>query len=156
MNNLKSAFIVNMSSDSQTGKSRERLRVQHRNHKIMALQDEKRKATRMYLSVENRRLVSQECGNQGALLHSYYVDLAEETSAELTDEYLAIITGWSKQVVQRWRLKLEKACWFKKITLEDTSKKFRATYYLLDKTTVHKSMDNTEYEESLKVKLEII
>ena len=127
-------------------KNRQTLSKQHRNHKLMIPQDKERRKTKMYLSFEDKKIMNEECTDKACLLHSYYVDLADTTQTELTDKFISSKTGWSVQVVQRHRLALEKANWFRKYTIVGGTKdKFSATYYLLDKTTILKDMPAEEF-----------
>ena len=71
--------------------------------------------------------------------------MAEETQRELTDIVLSEITGWAVRTVQKHRLALEKANWFRKYTIVDNRDKFSVTYYLLDKDTIVKDMDTDEF-----------
>ncbi len=124
--------------------------IQHRNHKLMEVQATKRSSTRMYLSNEAQRELLMDCTDRAVILHTMYVNQAEETSCELTDEYMTKITGWNIRSVMKYRVQLEKAHWFKKHRTSIVgSKEFAATFYLLDKDTVLKYMSTEDFEEYL-------
>jgi len=129
-------------------KARKRMVKQHRNHKLMIVQGKERRGTKMYLSLEAKKELLNECSAQAFVLHTYYTDLAEDTSRELTDTYLSQVSGWSTQAVQRHRLALEKANWFRKYTIVGGKENnYSATYYLLDKETVLRDMNDKEFNE---------
>lgn len=122
------------------------IKDQHRNHKVMTLQDEPRKKTKMYLSTDKLRELNKECGDRATILHTLYVNLAEETCVELSDEYIANAIGWSTRTVAKFRLVLEKANWYRKYTGSWGNRgQFNATYYLLDKCTVLSNMSKQDF-----------
>jgi len=125
---------------------RKRLNSQHRNIKLMGYQPNRKKATNLYLSPEANRKLSEDCGFKGAFLHNCYVDMAEETNHELTDEYMAGVLGWTERTVADWRRKLEKSFWFRKEILKSKGGKLGATYYLLDQTIISEFLDDDEFE----------
>jgi hypothetical protein len=135
----------------QQVEARKKLRKQHRNHKLMTIHETARRATKMYLSVEQMQELENVCGAKAAWLHSRYVDMAEETNSELHDIYMANILNWSLTAVQRARRILEKQNWFRKITGSwGPDNLYSATYYLLDKKLVLQGMSDVDYIAYLK------
>lgn len=122
----------------------------HRNHKLMVVNPEARKATKMFLNPEASRQLENSCGTKAAWLHTKYVDFAEEYHRELTDEFMAHLLGWSTRAIQKYRLILEKSFWFRKISVERKTENntYGVTYYLLDYETNLKELTDDEYVEA--------
>ncbi len=142
--------LLSQGEVSELKQLRKEKRAQHRNIKLMIKQERERRQTNLYLSDENTERLLNDVSDKAAVLHFKYVDKVDDTCIELTDEYMASVTGWSVRSVARCRLQLEKANWFRKYTGSiDNNSNFRATYYLLDRDSVIKYMTEDDFRNLL-------
>lgn len=75
-----------------------------------------RKATKLFLSLQEQRALMREAGDAALILFQYLLYRAQtgHTQHELTVTTLADALGWSEQKVKRTRTKLREAGWYLK------------------------------------------
>lgn len=86
--------------------------------------------TKYYLNGNERREIITVCGDSACLLYEYYLRLAAIEDVVITDEDAANYFSWSIQKVQKTRLKLEKAGWYKSVRYTLTDGRKGITYYI--------------------------
>lgn len=93
---------------------------------------EKKMHFKYYLDdVERRALLGTEgIGAAGCLLFEYYLRLAAKGELLVCDTEAARHFGWQKQKIQRHRLKLQKAGWFRQARSRYTDGRKAITYYV--------------------------
>lgn len=74
-----------------------------------------RKATKMYLRLQDKKEVMTKCGDAALILYEFYVSKAGTPDYSFSDELAAKALGWSVQKVKRTRLILTKSNFFKQV-----------------------------------------
>jgi len=70
----------------------------------------------MYFNTEQIREIIHDAGDIGYLLMSFYVGIGSQTSPNLEDAHLAKMLNKSVKTIEKTRLALTKAGWFKRTT----------------------------------------
>lgn len=75
---------------------------------------------RTYLTMDEKREVIRECGDSAVILYEFYVSKQNTKDYDFSDSKASRAIGWSREKVQRIRLKLEKYSYFKRVKDHNT------------------------------------
>lgn len=75
-----------------------------------------KKATKMYLRLQDKVAVMNECGEAALILYEFYISKAGTPNYSFSDKAAGNSLNWDLQKVQRNRLKLVKAKYFKQVS----------------------------------------
>lgn len=117
------------------------------------------KATKDYLSRDEKTKLVKLCGLDGFFLFDHYLSKAHITNPDLSDEYIAglLDCGWSSRKVQTVRLKLVKAGWMDTVQYVRQSTGQRFTKTLLGPEVVElnrREVHQKQQEPIIKAKQE--
>lgn len=70
----------------------------------------------MYFNTEQIREIVNDAGDVGYLLMTFYVGIGSQTNPNLEDAHLAKMLNKSVKTIEKTRLALTKAGWFKRTT----------------------------------------
>ena len=74
-----------------------------------------RKATKMYLRLQDKKEVMDKCGDAALILYEFYVSKAGTPDYPFSDDLAAKALGWNVHKIKRNRLALAKSNYFKQI-----------------------------------------
>ena len=101
--------------------------------------------TKVYVSSEERKELIQEFGSNTAVLYIYYLEKSGVTGFDYQDRKASLALGLSERTIQRCRLQLTNAGWFKQITLKHPITKQKATITYLGKEMTSKVLTPNEH-----------
>ena len=88
----------------------------------------------LQFTVEQTKEIRSIAGDGGLTLMNHYIAIANQAKPNMEDAQLARLTGMSEKTVERIRLKLTKAKWFKRFKHSNQGEVF--IMYAVGKTTV--------------------